>query len=277
MAAAATAGAAERLSIVHESAMRRIGAIAARNRGQRRHIVIACMPKSGSTFLTEVIVAATGYGRYLLNTRGHDNERTVDRAAVPMFTARDTVSQEHMRATERNVRWLRELGIRPIVLVRNIFDAIVSARDHAVAESTSGPSAHVPPDFGTWSVEAQHWFIVRMGVPWLLNLVTSWQDIGDELHPMWLTYEAMIEDPVDATRRVLVHAGVEIAPDLSTRVAAVQRDTSVRYNRGVRGRGMTELSAAQIQAVREIAAPYVDEYDLSAIGLVGQLAEAATP
>jgi hypothetical protein len=269
---AALAAPGDRLTAVHESAMRRIRSIAVRGRGGRRHVVIACMPKSGSTFLTEALVAATGFHRYLLNTRGYDNERTIDRAAIPMFTARDTVSQEHMRATRANIAWLRELEVRPVVLVRNVFDAIVSARDHAVAESVSGPAAHVPPDFATWPAEAQHWFIVRMGVPWMLSLVASWRDAEHELPTMWLTWDEMTSDPVGAVRRVLAHAGIEVAGDLAERVARVRRDERVRFNRGVAGRGMTELTPAQIGAVREIAESF-DGYDLGPIGLAPCRAE----
>ena len=73
--------------------MRRLERIIIANRDRRRHVLIACMPKSASTFLRTVLVEATGFESYLLNTAGSDTERNIDARSIPMFLSRDTVSQ----------------------------------------------------------------------------------------------------------------------------------------------------------------------------------------
>lgn len=247
----------------------RIDELIDRHRDLCRHIVVACMPKSASTYFCRALVNVTGFAPYLLNTAAGDTERNIDRASIPMFLRRDTVSQEHMRATASNVTLLRRMGIRPVVLVRDIFDVIVSACDHGEREHGSGPAAHMPPDFARWSRDERLWFIVRMGTPWFLSLVTSWIDAAKELDCLWVTYDEATGRTAAAVAAVLRHVGV--AADqrrLAAGIAATAGDRT-RFNRGQPGRGRTELTPAHRAAVREIAASHRGRYDLSKIGLQG--------
>ena len=236
-------------------------------RDRCRHVVVACMPKSASTFLCSLLAEATGYRPYLLNTLGHDTERTIDRLSIPTFLRRDTVSQEHMRATRENVRLLARMGVRPVVLVRDLMDVIVSACDHSEQVAGSGPAAHLPSDFDRWSREDRLWLVVRMGTPWFLNLVTSWIDAASRLDTLWITYDDVVGDTAATVRRALEHAGVVSDEGrIDAAIAGVDPSTT-RLNRGVSGRGRAELSAPQQAAVREIADVYRGAYDLSIIGL----------
>ncbi|HWB20300.1 MAG TPA: sulfotransferase domain-containing protein [Phycisphaerales bacterium] len=231
------------------------------------HIVIACFPKSASTFLATFMAAATGFRSYLLNTSGYDNERNIDRLSIPMFLAQPTVSQEHMRATVPNVAILKRMSIRPVVLVRNIFDCIISSRDHARSQSIVGPNAHVPHDFASWPIEAQDWFIVRMGVPWYLTFFASWMDASNQLPVLWLTYESLIGDPVKSALAIADHVGISLSASVAERSLQSIDPLAIRLNTGVSGRGERELSPSQMNAVRETAGVYRGYYDLSMIGL----------
>lgn len=237
-------------------------------RSLHKHVLIASMPKSASTYLNAVLSEATGFQSYLLNTIGNDTERNIDPTSIPMFLCRDTISQEHMRATQENLRLLELMRIKPVVLVRNIFDTVISTCDHGIPVSGgSGPSAHVPREYVNWSREDQLWFIIRMGVPWLLTLTTSWLDAGAKLEPLWITYEDVVRETEATLRRVLDHCEIEVEGDAVCEAIERVEKKDVRFNQGVAGRGEAELSASQQDAIREIASTYRGVYDLSLIGL----------
>jgi hypothetical protein len=245
----------------------RLEGIVDANARAHHHLVVASMPKSGSTYLQKVLVHVTGFRPYWLNTAGNDNERNLELTAIPMFLAQDTVTQEHMRATRANVQWLKRMGVRPIMLVRNIFDVIVSSRDHSAGGDICGPNAHTPAAYNTWSPEDQAWFIIRMGLPWLLTFVSSWLDAQRELPVLWVSYEEIVQRTASTVARILDHAGVERKPADIQRLAAEVDLGNVRFNRGLSGRGESELTGAQRQAVRDLAAVYRGAYDFSLIGL----------
>lgn len=246
---------------------RRIARLAEALAGEHHHIVIASFPKSASTYLNNILVEATGFRSYLLNTAGHDNERNIDPASIPMFLALDTVSQEHMRATRPNVAWLQRLQVRPVVLVRNLFDALLSSRDFAMQGHLIGPNAHVPQDFVGWSIDQQLWFMARMAAPWYLNFFASWQDAHRDLPTLWISYDDVVLHTARTVARIAEHTGIPIDADRTARAVAIANLRQARFNCGLSGRGVEAFSAAQRQCVRDHAASFNSACDFSSIGL----------
>jgi hypothetical protein len=236
-------------------------------RGRRHHVLVSSFPKSASTFLHEVLTGATGFRTHLLHATGQDNERNIEPHRVPLFMARHTVSQEHMRATRRNTELLRRMGVRPVVLVRNLFDVLVSSGDHAVSEGAVGPVSHAPPDLPSWPPDRRLDYLARMAAAWYLSLYASWIDASKELDVLWITYDEVVSDTAHTARRVLEHSGVE-ADDEAIRTALARVDPKrTRFNKGVAGRGAQAFKADQVNMVRMAGAAYGPGYDFSRIGL----------
>jgi hypothetical protein len=249
-------------------AVRGLDDLVRRHRGRRHHILIACAPKSASSFLSEALLEVTGFRRYFLAPLGEDRERQIERRSIPLFLATDTVSQEHLKATGPDVRLLREMHVRPVVLVRDLFDALVSLRDQIAHEPPAPwPMAHVPRGFAGWDEARQLWFVVRMFTPWYLSFFASWCDAMRTLDVLWITYDDVVACTRDTIRSVLHHVGLDFDDDaIDAGVARVNR-ARIRFNRGVRGRGRRMLSADQQRAVLEIAEPFRHEYDLAPLGV----------
>jgi hypothetical protein len=106
-----------------------------------------------------------------------------------------------------------------------------------------------------------------MGLPWHLTFVSSWLDAQRELPVLWVSYEDVVQRTASTVARILDHAGVERKPADIERLAAEVDLENVRFNRGLSGRGESELTGAQRQAVRDLAAVYRGAYDFSLIGL----------
>ncbi len=65
-------------------------------------------------------------------------------------------------------------GLQPIVLVRNIFDVVVSIRDSLKMAPMSIAQAFVPADLAFREDEEMGRFITDLIVPWYFNFFGSW-------------------------------------------------------------------------------------------------------
>lgn len=108
------------------------------------HLFIACAPKSGSTFLKNVLVRLTRFKDLFTVYAALQNEHELDLPQMVKFGTVNTVTQQHCRATEANIQLMQAFGIKPVILVRNIFDTVVSLLDFYKGGFTFS-TCRVPP------------------------------------------------------------------------------------------------------------------------------------
>jgi hypothetical protein len=153
------------------------------------------------------------------------------------------------------------------VLVRNIFDTIVSLADFTGNDEILIPNAHLPLACATWNREQRLGLLVRMAAPWFLNFFASWQDAQHELPALWITYDDVTQGTAQTLRRIAAHTDVAMSPThIEAAISKVDPSAS-RFNRGISGRGRSELTESQQQWVRDMAASFHGAYDFSLIGL----------
>jgi hypothetical protein len=102
------------------------GLINYREKYNKPMIVIAAAPKSGSTFLYNAICRVTDLPGCRLSAAYSTNEQDLYLPALYMMRPIGCVSQLHMKGTFHNASLLKMFGIKPVILVRNIEDTIVS-------------------------------------------------------------------------------------------------------------------------------------------------------
>src|SRR5438552_7435823 len=94
-------------------------------RAPKDHLLIACFPKSGSTYLAKTLSAITGLPtRHACATFGNNDQDICERKLRGL--SRRSVIQQHVKGTNNNVALMKHYGVRPIVLVRDIYDTIIS-------------------------------------------------------------------------------------------------------------------------------------------------------
>jgi hypothetical protein len=176
------------------------------------------------------------------------------------------VSQMHVRYSDPTAKILATHGIRPVVLVRNIFDVIVSLRDHLSDTAPYMAMAYVSEEMRSWPAEKMYSFLADMAVPWYLNFFVCWSGCDDKL---LLTYEALTADPKKTLREVAAFAGIAATEaDIESAISrATNSDT--RKNVAVAGRGQAMLPSDIKERIAKLAAYYPD-IDFSAIGLRGK-------
>ena len=234
-----------------------------------RHIFIACMPKSGSTFLKHVLCTLTAWREASLTYAFLQNEEELYLPHLRSVARMDTVSQQHCRATIPNVQMMQAFGIRPVVLVRDLFDVVVSYSDFFDTGATVNTFFA-----GRWEALERPRRIDLMidhFMPWYLAFFASWSDAmtKDQLDCHLLRYEDMIADKSGTIERLAAFHGLEhSSSDCAGAVAKVEGDADkakTRFNKGKAGRG-DELSKKQKDRIRALA-DYYHDIDFSPVGL----------
>ena len=235
---------------------------------RRNCLFVTCFPKSGSTFLVSALAESTGYMRQFL---GYDHLNEQDLYLPSLIDAynMNIVCHQHTRATAPNLALISEFGLQPIVLVRNIFDCLVSLRDHLERESLRTPVFNASDEFLASPQSEQFDELVDLALPWYVNFVMSWKNAetgGAKL--LWITYEDMMADKVGTVRQVLDFYGIPQFNDrVDTAISRVDRGFDTRFNKGVSGRGEEQLSADQRRRITDRFRHYPD-VDFSFIGIM---------
>lgn len=234
-----------------------------------RHIFITCAPKSGSTFLKNVLVGVTGYRDLFSVYAALQNEHELDMPQLAKFGNIDTVTQQHARASEANIQLMQAFGIRPVVLVRNIFDTVISLLDF-YRQGFTFSTFFDREDFLAFDEEQQIDLLIEYAVPWYFQFVASWQraERDKRLEVFWLTYEDMIMDKPVAVENVLNFYSIS-APreEVQKQIGETESDTDKnRFNKGVAGRGETGLSSQQKEKIAALSRHF-PKSDFSLMGL----------
>jgi hypothetical protein len=239
----------------------------------RRRTLLAAAPKSASTYLTRVLSQALSLKiRYVADFYGR-NEQQIYLPRLLCALDQDVfVGQQHLRASEAVLDILSKLEFRVIVCVRNLYDTVVSFRDHQLAESVSHPMAMLTREqLGRLSKDEHLWFVVRMVLPWYFNFYVSWVEAEKSgiLPIHWVTYEDLTRDPGPCLGRILDFLEVDL--DDATLASCLDKpgDRSERLNVGISGRGECELTPTQRRAILEMAAFYKG-VNFERLGLVSQ-------
>lgn len=235
-----------------------------------KHLLIACMPKSGSTFLKAALCALTGWKEASLAFAYLQNEPEIYLPNLLQIAYHNTVTQQHCRATGPNTQILQAFDIRPIVLVRNLPDIVLSLSNFydqgAVANTFFGDI------WPTLAEQGKYDLIIDHVMPWYAGFYASWeraQRLG-RLNCLFVTYREMVADKPAMIARISDFLDLQKTPEeCAAAVRAIDGDAfKTRFNKGIVGRGDQTLSAEQKARLRRLVTVYGD-VDLKRIGMAG--------
>lgn len=232
-----------------------------------QQLLVACFPKSGSTLLKRLLCEATGFPEAQFCPAFLQNEQELYLPSVLANARRNLVIQQHCRATVPNLHILQAFDIRPVVLVRNIYDVLLSWK-----EFLDG-GAHINtffPHYKELSDEQRMAVVVDDRAPWYLSFFAGWQHAINtgQIEGIWATYEQVTAEPEAALESILEFYGIKADPvRLARATQMVNRDTgTTRFNKGKVGRGRAAFTEAQVEQIQRLAS-YYPGVDFSLIGL----------
>lgn len=231
--------------------------------------LLVALPKSSSTYSTRAVAKIMGASVYKdIVTQDLYTPKDLSVAGIVNARHRLTVSQVHLVATGANLRILRDFRLPVVILLRNLFDAVVSLRDHMNSNAFFS-SILIPNDYEALGEVDRLDYVIDTAVPWMVTFYTSWvQAMGrGDVDTEFVFYEDMVSDPVSFFQKICARFGYDAGADeIKWTIDQVERSDATRFNVGEPGRGLAELSPAQIARIRRHA-DYYPGIDFSPLGL----------
>ena len=233
-----------------------------------RHLFIACVPKSASTFLKNLLVNLTGFRDLFAVYAAGQSEHELYLPTLREYADIDTVTQQHCRASDANIHLMQAFGIRPVVLVRNVFDSVMSLFDFY--NKGAFQTSYFRADWPALDEETKIDLLIENVIPWYFQFVASW-DLAEkqkrvEVH--WLSYEDLIADKPSSVLELLKFYGLGASRrGVEQRIKEIEsEERKIRFNKGVAGRGRSGLNDRQKEQIRRFG-KYHPSTDFSRIGL----------
>jgi tetratricopeptide (TPR) repeat protein len=233
-----------------------------------RHLFIACVPKSASTFLKNLLVDLTGYRDLFTVYAAGQSEHEIYLPTLREAAHLDTVTQQHCRASDANVHLMQAFGIRPVVLVRNIFDSVMSLLDFY--DRGAFQTSYSRADWPVLDEKTRIDLLIENVIPWYFQFVASWDLVEKQkrLEVHWFSYEDLVADKPSSVLKVLEFYGLGASRrGVEQRIEAIEsEERKIRFNKGVTGRGKSGLDDRQKEQIRRLT-KYYPSTDFSRIGL----------
>ena len=233
-----------------------------------RHLFIACVPKTASTFLKNLLVSLTGYRDLFTVYAAGQSEHEIYLPSLRESAHLDTVTQQHCRASDANVHLMQAFGIRPVVLVRNIFDSVMSLLDFY--NQGAFQTSYFRGEWPLLDEETKIDLLIENVIPWYFQFLASWElaERQKRLEVYWLSYEDLVGDKPSSVLKVLEFYGLGAARrGVEQRIKELESEgRKIRFNKGVTGRGRSGLNDRQKEQIRRLTR-YYPSTDFGRIGL----------
>ena len=193
---------------------------------------------------------------------GHDrreHEISVDKILVNLN--KNFIASAHCRHAESTERILKCFSIRPVVLVRNIFDIFPSLYDH-IKENPVLPMGYVPDEILLDKKEITYQFIAEMIIPWYLNFYITWYEVKNKL---FLTYEELLANPEKTLTKVVDYVGLNCKQSDILESIEKAKTQFTRKNVGITGRGNEVPNDVKNYVIH--LCKYYKDIDFSPIGI----------
>jgi len=233
-----------------------------------KFLLIASMPRSGSTHLTHSVAGIPGWrNRTAVPSYGRrEYELEAEQIRRDWIAARShVVFGHHVRCSEHTLALVRYYGLDVVVLVRNVKDVCRSFSDYLDTGYLTWPFAFI--DEATLSHIDRNGtrpsLIASTFLPWLVNFYVGWkkyEQSGGRV--LFLRYEELVDDSVGSLARLMAYIGCSVDEEtIQDAVASVaSTPTQGRMNVGIVGRGGNYFSDESIAdaLIENFTASYPD-------------------
>ncbi len=243
-------------------------------RGDKQLIVVAAAPKSGSTFLANTLGILTGSRYFRLCSAYSTNEHDLYLPALCIANPYGCVSQLHIKGTFHNSSLMQTFGIRPVILVRGIYDVVVSLKnDLRQKEQIQGYATGQNGYSFLWQDQCTKGLsddrlidmIIDLAIPWYVNFYVSWYRLCEQgaVDAIWITYEQMMVEKEKTLRSIMDFLGYR---DIGAIDEGILSKKYSKFRDGRTGQGVSELAADQKARIRERFS-YYSGIDFSGYGI----------
>ena len=180
-----------------------------------------------------------------------DVRRMLEFPDVDLFTI-----QQHCRFSGPTRDFVKKFRVQVILQGRNLWDSVVSLRDHFLRESTITPVCYVDDTFRSQPLVRQLDSVIDLAVPWYLNFYASWftgRQTG-EVDFFWVDYESLCRDTAGQLRRIVEYLGLSRSDEEIQEAMQQSGRRPTRLNVGRAGRGAEMLTQEQKDRIARLRA-----------------------
>ena len=224
-------------------------------------VAVLATPKSGSTYITNVIINHANIPFKRLCYAYSSNEHDLYLPALMTAKATGGVSQLHMRATPHNVQLMNSFDIKGIILVRNIFDAVVSFRrdiqkklnaNHLGLGVTGYSFVWLNKELNKLSEEELTDYCIDFYVPWYLNFILSWENYRNNKRYLFVRYEELMENKSSTVAKIMKHIGEkEFVNKKILERDYLKNSAHISGTRSAIGSGYDTLTEIQVEKIKK--------------------------
>jgi hypothetical protein len=141
----------------------------------------------------------------------------------------------HYCAFPGTLLFLKEYGIKPIVVIRNLYDTILSCKERLdrFGENTVLPPIHPPFDWAAWDEESKFRWVAHNVGQWQLKFFVSWEEASAE--KLWVNYNEFYANQRSGFGRILDYYELRHPSDEVMDFICGAKNNN--FNRGIPGRG----------------------------------------
>lgn len=198
------------------------------------HILVACMPKSGSSFLSNAIASYQGFRHGILVPDYGVREQELSEFYLKKLHDKPYVAQLHLRNSEYTQKMIRWYKLTPVILVRDLLDSVASVRDHIRKLSHFGSLITLTERHRDIDDDELDSLIVQFAMPWYISFYAGWKADKDA---MFLNYTDVTKNTAETLEKIFSRAGAETTPELINAAIDKVNQRNNRLNKGVAGRG----------------------------------------
>lgn len=225
-------------------------------------LLLACMPKSASSYLSSVLAGLPGLRERPVSLSTLRREQEIDPVVAARNSMRGYVSQQHIRYSPETDQLMQRFSIEPLVLVRDLPDLVVSLRDHVRNESPQMPMAWLTPAHAALPDEELDRVIADLVMPWYFTFFVGWQTCERAL---WLHYQDVTKNTAATVRKICDNTRLEASDGEIAAAITAANERRKRLNVGKSGRGKA-LSPEVMDMLYRYAGHYPD-VDFNSVGL----------
>ena len=241
-------------------------------------IFIASSPKSGSTFISGCLLQLLDLAEFPI-TRYGGNENDISLLDLCLASHIGTVARSHTKATTFNLHYLTRFNINPIIIVRNIYDTVISLAKDLLRYLKHGRD----PGYSFLYHTEQHFkmnqadlieMVIDLALPWFVNFYISWQDKikAHNLHSLWLNYDSIMSAKEQTLTDILdfIKANKKYYSKINTVIDHFYTNHHLEHNQdqiNPAGIGIKLLSDLQIARINRLFS-YYPNCDFKHYGLI---------
>jgi len=208
------------------------------NKFTNKHkILLACFPKSGSTYISKVVASHKDFENCSLVPSHDRREQELGIEELNKFINKNYIAQHHIRFSRYTKFLISQFKLTPIVLVRNIFDIIPSFANHLQQGNLELPMFYFSQDIKSLSDKDLYVYLSYTIIPWYINFYVGWiKNLG---HENFITYEDMVKDKEKFFQEFFLRFGYKLNSKEINEMISSTDLVDTKFNIGKINRGQT--------------------------------------